>query len=256
LLVTGMRYFFRREVETDQELFQGLTFSRIEDISKAQAEGFSAIDQALAQHGARLEELLGDLHADVLDIKAEMTRYGQQMRELSAAVLQALDQHRLAQQRELRASDSLSIRSEPERRLVKALVGRYRSLPQERRRELPALLNALAKLEVASGDFTAAQEDFRTVATLVPADPHAQAVAHYNEYQAALEQRRWPAALAALRRRTGPRTLRPVSVPQVRAPFHPRRRRLRRGVSVPPHQPRQPSGNQGAATGRPAPRRR
>jgi serine/threonine protein kinase len=200
LLVTGMRYFFRREVETDQELFQGLTFSRIEDISKAQAEGFSAIDQALAQHGARLEELLGDLHADVLDIKAEMNRHGQQMKELSAAVLQALDQHRLAQLRELRASDSLSIRSEPERRLVKALVGRYRSLSQEKRRELPALLNALAKLEVASGDFTAAQADFRTVATLVPADPHAQAVAHYNEYQAALEQRRWPEALAALRR--------------------------------------------------------
>jgi serine/threonine protein kinase len=200
LLMAGMRYFFRREVETDQELFQGLTFTRIEDLSKAQAEGFRAIDQALAQHGARLEELLGDLHADVLDIKAEMDRHGQHLKELSAAVLQALDQHRLAQQRELRASDSFSIRSEPERKLVKALVGRYRSLPEEKRRELPALLNALAKLEVASGDLPAAQEDFRTVAALVPTDPHAQAVAHYNEYQAALEQRGWPQALAALRR--------------------------------------------------------
>src|SRR5262249_12913589 len=99
---------------------------------------------------------------------------------------------------ELRPRDSLSIRGDAERQLVKELVSRYRALPEDRRRDMPALLNAVGKLQVAAGDFQAAQQNFVAVAELVD-DSSAQAEAHFNAYRAALERRDWAAALPALR---------------------------------------------------------
>jgi tetratricopeptide (TPR) repeat protein len=205
LLLTAVRYFFRREVETDQELFQGLAFTQMENLGQAQEEGFAALHAALDAHGERLEELLRDVrvvveetHADVLDIKAEVERQGHQLRQFGDAVMQALEQHQLAR-RPLRPSDSLSIRGESERQLVKMLVTRYRALPEEQRQQLPALLHAIAKLEVAAGDFDAAQRDFTEVAALA-SSAEAQAEAHYNAYQTALERRQWPEALEALQK--------------------------------------------------------
>src|SRR5262249_14382793 len=173
------------------------------------AKGFSALEALLNTQGQRLEQLLTDVrvlvqqtHQDVLDIKQEMKQQNQEVRDLAREVLKALEQNRLSQERLLRPSDSLSIRSDGERQLVKALVSRYRSMPPDQRRGLPALLHAVAKLEVASGEFESAQRDFKTVAALVPGAPSAQAEAHYNEYQAALEQGRWDDALAAIRKAT------------------------------------------------------
>jgi hypothetical protein len=81
---------------------------------------------------------------------------------------------------------------------VRSLVARYRALPAQEGRRLPALLNAVGKLEVVAGQFEAAQRDFQEVAALVP-DAAARAEARHNAYRAALEQRAWPEALAALR---------------------------------------------------------
>jgi serine/threonine protein kinase len=205
LLATAARYFFRRAVENDARLFQGLAFAQLEGLRGAQDAGFAALADALAQHGQRLEELLENVqsvvvetHAGVLDIKSELQRQGRQIQEFGQAVLQAL-QHQNLDRREVRAGDSLSLRNESERQLVKQLVGRYRALPEGQRRQMPALLNAIGKLEVLTGDFEAAQSDFQSVATLVH-DPPAQAEADYNTYQAALERRQWPQALAALQR--------------------------------------------------------
>ena len=58
---------------------------------------------------------------------------------------------------------------------------------------MPALLNAIGKLEVAAGDFRAAQQDFAGVLELT-GEPKAQAEAHANAYRAALEQRDWATA--------------------------------------------------------------
>src|SRR5262249_58598405 len=94
--------------------------------------------------------------------------------------------------------DSLSLRTDEERRLVKDLVTRYRGLPPEQRQQLPALLNAVGKMEVVVGNFESARRDFQEVASLTAA--HAdRAEAHFNAYQAALECRQWPEALAAFR---------------------------------------------------------
>src|SRR5262249_44083185 len=79
LLVSAVRYFFRREVETDEQLFRGLAFARLEGLTRTQEEGFAALHQALTQHEKRLEGLLEEVqvvvtatHHNVLDIKAEL----------------------------------------------------------------------------------------------------------------------------------------------------------------------------------------
>jgi uracil-DNA glycosylase family 4 len=204
LLVVAARYFFRRAVEQDSALFQGLAFAQLEALQQAQEAGFDGLQRALGEQGGRLEQLLGGIgaavaatHAAVLDVQEEQRRQGQHHRELYQAVLDMQGRLDLVH-REVRPRDSLSLRNDGERALVKQLVARYRGLPEERRRELPALLNAIGKLEVAAGDFQAAQSDFASVAGLV-ADPAARAEAHANAYQAALERRDWAAALTELR---------------------------------------------------------
>jgi tRNA A-37 threonylcarbamoyl transferase component Bud32 len=207
VLLAAVRYFFHRELEKDAELFRGLAYARLEGLAEGQSAGFAELAEALEQHGDRLQGLLADVqavvvqtHADVLDIKGELARQSQSLQELGQAVLGALAQHQL-DRRELHGGDSLSVRDESERRLVRELVKRYRALPQQERRRLPALLNAVGKLEVVAGDFAAAQQDFREVATLV-AEPSGRAEAAYNAYRAALEQRSWAEALASLQEAT------------------------------------------------------
>src|SRR5262245_23860825 len=95
--------------------------------------------------------------------------------------------------------DGLSLRTDGEREHVQDLVSRFRRLPEDTRRKLPALLNSLAQLEVVVGDLDAGVSDFQEVARLV-SDPLSRAEAHHNVYRAALERRDFETALAALRR--------------------------------------------------------
>jgi hypothetical protein len=99
MLVIAVRYFFRREVETDPQLFQGLTFTRMEHLGQQQESAFAALDAALRQHAGRLEDLLGDLHEaiaqtrdDVHDIKTAMDRHEKHLQSVGQAVFRALVQ--------------------------------------------------------------------------------------------------------------------------------------------------------------------
>src|SRR5207253_4272625 len=76
MLVVAVRYFFRREVESDAQLFHGLAFAQLERLGQAQEVGYAALSAALAHSASRLEELLDDVravvtetHADVKDLK-------------------------------------------------------------------------------------------------------------------------------------------------------------------------------------------
>jgi hypothetical protein len=166
VLVVAVRYFFRRAVEEYQKLFQGLAFARLEALGEAQEKGFASLSAALARRGERLEELLADVravvvqtHSAVLDLQGQIKGQGEQIGQIGQAVLKLLEQHQL-QRREVRPGDSLSIRNEGERQLVKQLVARYRSLPEGQPKNVPSLLNAIGKLEVVAGDFDQAQRDF------------------------------------------------------------------------------------------------
>ena len=88
--------------------------------------------------------------------------------------------------RVVRPSDSMSFRNDAERQLARQVIEEYRDLP-EGRRQSPHLLTNVGKLEVATGEFEAAQRDFLQAASLA-ADPGAKAEAHQNAYQAALER--------------------------------------------------------------------
>jgi hypothetical protein len=98
LLVLAVRYFFRRAVESDPVLFQGLTFGRLEGVAQQQESGFAALEQALVRHEPMLEKqlaILGEMQSELqelrkdlgrLDIRAEQQRVGEQVRELHREV--------------------------------------------------------------------------------------------------------------------------------------------------------------------------
>jgi hypothetical protein len=99
MLVIAVRYFFRREIETDPQLFQGLSFTQMERLGQQQENAYAALDAALRQHADRLQDLLGDMHLavvqtrdDVKDIKSAMDRHEQHLQSVGQAVFRALAQ--------------------------------------------------------------------------------------------------------------------------------------------------------------------
>ena len=61
LLLAAFAFFFRREVETNEDLARGLTFDGLRQLSADQAQGFSELEQALTGLGQRFEEVLESL---------------------------------------------------------------------------------------------------------------------------------------------------------------------------------------------------
>src|SRR5262249_25973203 len=79
LLAVAVRYFFRRAVESDQALFQGLTFSQMEGLAQGQDAGFASLADALAKHESKLDEALGcllELVEEVHEVQVEQVRQG------------------------------------------------------------------------------------------------------------------------------------------------------------------------------------
>jgi tetratricopeptide (TPR) repeat protein len=134
----------------------------------------------------------------MLDLQAEQHDHGQSCADLYELVAQLKRRHDL-HLCAVRPRDGLTLRRESEREIVQDLVKRFRDLPTEQQRRLPALLNSLAQLEVVVGDLESSQHNFQEVARLV-ADPISQAEAHHNVYRAALERCDWKQALVSLRR--------------------------------------------------------
>src|SRR6516162_9263604 len=134
----------------------------------------------------------------VLDLQHEQHQHGQQYGDLYEGV-QAVKKRYGLHEVQAQPRDSLAVRREGEREQVQELVKRFRDIPGDQQRHLPALLNSLAQLELLIGEFNAAQQDFDEVAGIVSSHDE-RAEAHHNTYRAALEQRDWPEALAGLLR--------------------------------------------------------
>src|SRR5215218_6799041 len=95
----------------------------------------------------------------VLDVQAELHEHGQPYHELYEAVGELKRRHDL-HPCAVQPRDSLSLRTDGERERVQDLVSRFRKLPEDTRRRLPALLNSLAQLEIVIGDVEAGLGDF------------------------------------------------------------------------------------------------
>src|SRR5262245_46374716 len=129
ILVVGVRYYFRREVETDDELFRGLTFARLEGLQAAQEKAFEALNKVLVKQAQQLETRLCDIARLVGKIAEQTEDTNARVRNLEAQIQKLLEQMQL-KNREVRPSDSLSVRSDGERQRVQHLVAEYRGLPQ------------------------------------------------------------------------------------------------------------------------------
>ncbi len=208
LLIHALRYYFNREQDRRPRLKKFLEELRWQHLQTGLDDGFAALDDVLERHGEMLSKLLSEataLRAEArehyLDLKDEFRRLDERQaqanRDLYQNILDALQTNLRRPEREVRFSDSFSLRTENEYQFVKQLVAKYRTLPDDERRRLPALMNAVGKLEVISGDLDGAQRSFQAVAAVVP-DRAARAEAHYNAYQASLQRGDWATALAEL----------------------------------------------------------
>jgi hypothetical protein len=204
LLPAAFLWFFRKEVETDRALWQGLDWARLGNVAAGNAQSLDGLAQVLTRHSPQLEDLLASLAGGrarvphgALDIPREMQPQRPEVRQLGQTVLRLLTQHDLAG-REMHPRDRLAIQHPEERQQVKQLVEGFRSLPPEQQARLPALGHGLGKLQFATGDLAGAQEAFGKAAAGVK-DSRARAEAHHHAHLAALEQQQGAAAIAALK---------------------------------------------------------
>jgi hypothetical protein len=162
LFVAAFAYFFRREVETDQELAQGLFFDGLRRLTDSQAEAFREVHKALDQLDGRFDgvfEQMVRIESAVLDIQAEIDRLrtlqlrnAEEVRSLLGQVIELL-MNSGRQRGEVGPQHGLPLPGENEQQMVDTMLERYRQLPQEERRQLPALQSALGNLHVEPGDF-------------------------------------------------------------------------------------------------------
>jgi WD40 repeat protein len=80
LLAVAVRYHFRRAVEDDPKLFQGLTFAQLERIGKAQEDGAAALAELMSRYVDRLETRLGELKDTALTTRAEVRELRESLR--------------------------------------------------------------------------------------------------------------------------------------------------------------------------------
>ncbi|MBL8799988.1 MAG: tetratricopeptide repeat protein, partial [Planctomycetia bacterium] len=201
LLAVAVRSSFRRLVERDATLKPALPLAPADGEATGPVVSFA---EALEKHEPRVTELLeargvgAESRGEALDLAHELRHLGQPLQGVAQDVL-SLAAARQLDQRELRASDCLNPSGDEDRKRIQQLLNRYRAASEELRKQAPALLNTLGKLQALAGDFESAQHDFQAVAALV-ADSRAQAEAYFNAYQAALERGQRPEALTLLKR--------------------------------------------------------
>jgi formylglycine-generating enzyme required for sulfatase activity len=220
LLVSAFAYFFRREVETNDELSNGLVFDGLRQLSASQAKGFGEVGKALNSMGDDFEKVINQLarietrveevslvvkgtHVAVIDMHAELQKLGSEhlgnadeVRRLMHDVIQKIEQVGM-KHGEVKPQHSFSIRTEGERAAVKQLLSRFRQIPAQQQQQVPALQNGIGKLQFGSGDFEEARATFKAVSNNT-SDSSAKAEAHFNAYRAALESKNFFEALVSI----------------------------------------------------------
>jgi hypothetical protein len=199
LPVAAGRSFLRRAAGEDAALAASLG-------QPADAQTWPDADRLwplLARHGDTVAALLDEVrgaaegdHLPALDLFEEWRGRGEGHLATYEAVWDVQRRLGLLRTRP-RSADAAVVRDGASRQAVKQAVARYRALPEDQRHDRPALLNAVAKLHLAGGDFRAAGKDF-TAAAALTADPAVQAEVFANAHRAFLEARDTPAALQAL----------------------------------------------------------
>jgi serine/threonine protein kinase len=193
LLTLSVRYFFRREIESDASLARSVTFSRLEDLAAGQQAVLNQLTESLRRHGQQLQEQLDGLLAVAVETRDNTAQLLQMVHDLRQEVHEAVERNAL-HNRPVRHGDSMSIHNDVEKKLVHQLLDRFRALPPDQQKKLPDVLNGLGKLKLAVGEHEVAQKCFVAAAQVAP-ETKARAEAHYNAYRAALERKQYGDAL-------------------------------------------------------------
>lgn len=203
-LVDAARLFLRHALENDEVLSAGAPPVN----GPGPDMHLAALAEVLNAHGSRLDLLLATLAtaeaapvavptAYPLDVSREANGHAEPVQRLAADVGALLAERRLTD-RELRLTDSDSVRDEAVRRRIDELQSRA-AMAEGDTKTLPALRNGLAILAALKGDYEEAQGELQAAAA-VALDPFALAVVQFNAYRVALEQHDWAEALTFLER--------------------------------------------------------
>jgi tetratricopeptide (TPR) repeat protein len=207
LLPVLVRYFFRRALERDDELYRQVSFDLLDNLSQQMESALGEVHQGLAVLGERLLAPLQALRAEVVQSRQDILQAIEQVRQGQQQVMQTLSQlqrflqlHGNLHQRELRPSDTCSVQNEAERQLIRQLMEQVRQLPESVRQRAPELLAQLGKAAVLCGDLDAAVQYFLQAGQVYQQrrDREQQAEAYYNAYRTFLEKSEWNQALRAL----------------------------------------------------------
>jgi uncharacterized protein YoxC len=83
VVVVAVRYFFRREIERNPQLFQGLQFSATEALAEAQRAGFDRLAECLEESNTHLDAALDAVAGRVV---AEVREVGAGVRQVADSV--------------------------------------------------------------------------------------------------------------------------------------------------------------------------
>ncbi len=195
LLAAAFAFFFRREVETNDELARGLSFDSLRRISDRQERGFTELEASLGVHTGRVLDRLDGLF-DALD--GWFATADAKLDDIMAKL------DRLAEQRDVPTSPSgpvkVSVTNKAELELLQSLRDRLRALPPEL--VAAADWSKLGDVLRAAGQFDQAGEAHQAaaVAAKAAADQAAEAEAEYKRFRDACETGDHGAALTAFRR--------------------------------------------------------
>lgn len=171
LLVVAVQYFFRKDVQADQELSAEFQFHEVEKLSRRQEAGFAGLHAALAQQGERLEGLLADaltllegthalaaetrdvglaVQSDVQALRAEMAQQNEQLQQVYRTMLDLLA--RQAAPAPHAPAAPVVAPAEPSEALVaemRTLVDGCATLPATEKRQHKALFRAVGRMKAA-----------------------------------------------------------------------------------------------------------
>jgi hypothetical protein len=177
LLVVAVQYFFRKDVQADQELAAEFQFHEVEKLSQRQEAGFAGLHAALAAQGDRIEGLLADaltllegthalaaetrdvglaVQSEVQTLRAELAQQSEQNQQLYRAVLDLLARQAVPVPVPAVAIAAVAAPSvdpaEPSEAVVaemRTLVDECAALPPEEKRQHKALFRAVGRMKAA-----------------------------------------------------------------------------------------------------------
>jgi len=203
LLTVAARYFFRQAIETGASLAEAFDFAKREESPPKIEAGLEGLNEVLTYHARRLEVLLGNVPRTIIEppipaliLKLEQEGHGAAHAELYQTIDDLRRRFNLTHER-VQPLDSYAVHNVIDHKQILSVIDRFRALPENERRNRPALLNAIAQFELAIGDPAAASRDFHFAAAFLN-DSAAKAAVFLNAHRAGLLQQDYTTALSDL----------------------------------------------------------